>query len=503
MSTGAFLEPLWQLTPKFVRDNSTQEFRWVEQRSTNDASNKNIRIVIDDIGSYLLFSEAHVQVDFTVSANASIAETDGIAIPNAFALFDDIKLMVNNKIIPNCNRPGVVHHMVHSHLYSKDYAESIAETQMFYPLKKKDHAGVAISAPEYDDAHVAGYATNTTEYPFPVNDPTAELQYYLTANTTDNKYDLPATPRMRKNPKWDPVYARAVKRIADNIASDGKTPVAKDVSKCSVWLPLREIYPMLGQAFNRVNRGSKFEVQLEKTATMERVFYTATAPSGLTFDITKASVWVPRLTPELEASASIEAQIASNTALVEPYEKYEHFSNPSISAGTTTEQRYRVALQNSRVLRVYVGLQLDSQTSSFLRNPMQFESLGLQYIEARCNGNKYPLESYQTNSVGNAGKEGLVRMLRDVYATSNKTFDYENGSCIDFEGFVNGAQRIYMLDMTQADNSAWKKTGMSDLEIRYQCDGTASGVYTCHVVVVSEGEAKTNMLNGSMLLVQN
>lgn len=492
--SGQYLAPVWDLSSKYVRDDSTSEFRWIEQRSTNDATDSNIRIRIDDNSSYLLLSEACVEVDFEISATGAIASSDGVMIPNAFSMFDSARLMLNDQLVQDINLPGVVHHMVHQHVYSKDYADTIADNQMFYPLKKLDHGAVARSAPVYNSAHVAGYATNATDYPFPVNDPTVELQYYLTANTGDNLYDLPATPRMQRNPKWDEIYARAVKRIADSISAG--------VAYCSVMLPLREIFPILGHAFNRVNRGSKIELQLNKTNTMERVFYTATAPAGLTFTIRKASVWVPRLSPELESSAQIEAQIATNQALVEPFEKYEIYQKTAQVAADTTEQRLRLTTQTSRVLRIYVGLQLDTQTSSLLRNPLQFDSQNLAYLEARVNNTKFPAESYLVNNTGTA-RQGLVRMLRDSHAVSGKTFDHENGACIDFEGFVNGAQRIYVLDLTQMDNTPFKKVGISDLEIRYALSSATTGTYTVNCIVVSEGESKTSMLQGKMLYTQH
>jgi hypothetical protein len=523
--SSEYLAPVWDLSPKFLQDNSTNEFKWTEQRSTSEPSTSQdtIKINLDDTNSYMLFSKAMVEVNFTVSSTTPLTEADGVSIPNAFGLFDEVRLQMNNKLIQTIPFPGMLHHMVQQQAVSKDYADSVSETSLFFPIKKRDFRGLpAIPAP-LTGATVASTITaqqvidhNTLPQPrdtiattngsliwFPIHDSSAALQSeYLSDGT-----NLTTTGRVRKNPDYDEYYEKSALRVLEN----GRV--------LSCWLPLCEIYPLLKHSFSHVMRGSRFELQFNKATEMNSVFHCKKAVPGLTFAFTKVSLWVPRLNPSLESEAQIEAQIASMPELSNPYEKCEIIQHTFGGAVGTAENRVRLTTQSARPLRMYVGFQKAAQRAGLSgtpgtvqpRNPVQFEGLNLETIGVRINGEPYPVETYATNS-----KLGLIRMLHDIHYSNGKVHDYENGSVVDYDSFANGAQRVYMFDLTQLDDGPFKRANTMDLEIRYRLSNAVQEVpagsvlntaaqnvdYTVWAVVVSEGVLNSSQLNGKMLITQ-
>ena len=530
MSSGsAYLAPVWDLlAPRVIDEESTDEYREIETRSLNDPQNDStITIKLDDNSSFLLMSEARLQVDFRVSATAVLTESDGVCIPNGWGLFSSAKCLVENTLVGDTQDPAVYHHMIASHTYSPDYAKSVADEQFFYPIKKLDKNSLGVgkadgtitpavfaratlsgNAQALPPLTVAGTITNYPaitadgNYWFPLDDPTAELQYkVVVSNFASPNFDLTVAEVgtshpyvVRKNPNYDESYMRGVRRILNGVQT-----LATDGCLCSVSLPLRELWPILRDVYSRVSRGSRFEIELKKEQTIERMFYTAKPVAGLAFTILRCSMWVPKLIPSLGTLASVESQIASTPMLQEMYESY--YLNPTRGQSSSDTTRIRMTNNNSRITKILVAFQPDTCRSVLYRNPLQFEDVNLDQLSIKVNGITYPQENYVVNLIS-SGKQGLIRMMRDVHASTGKTFAYANGSLIDFESFVQGAQRIYMLDLTNMPQTPFRKQSISDVEISYKLSGAPGYTYTVYGLVCSTKENKTDMLKGKTVSSQ-
>lgn len=507
----SYKQPLWDITsPRFLRDESTNEYRWRETRTegqTRGAST--LRVKVDDTSNFLLFSEALLQVDFEVSAT-SLTSSEVVALPNAWSLFKSGQIMFNGKQICQNNYLAQISHMMNLQKYSRDYASSIGDTQMFYPIAKKaleDPISLACAGTQWvkqtsttainvADYGLTGIANNDVVW-LPRNDPSAEFQVRHVASLVGATVVLTATADattqsgIRRNPIYDAGFAQSRKRLLGNVVANK--------SVCSVMLPLKEIFPVLGMAFDRINRGVRFELELLKNDLIPSVFFAPSNPPGLTFDIVRCSVWVPVLFPSLESQTMVESQIATAGSLIEPYEQYDLNAYPVNTM--TAEQNIRLAIQKSRVSRIIVAFQLQTQTSDVRLNSLQFDDPGkLGKLELRVNGVQFPMETYNTNSdVGS--RQGLVRMLRDVYHSNNKTYDYDNGSLVDFESFVNGSHRVYMLDATFMNQDPFRKQSVSDVELRFT-HGEAGVPIIVYTLMVSEAELKTSLLKGQMVQTQ-
>ena len=526
----SYKQPLWDIvSPRYLKDESTNEYRWRETRTEGQTSGATtLRVKIDDTSNFMLFSESLLQVDFEVSAT-ELNKTKPIALPNAWSLFRGAQIMFNGKQVAQTSNPAVISHMSSLHKYSRDYTESVADTEMFYPIAKKDLEPSLTTALGVPIANTAGNRympveangalinlvdtslTGVTAGTFiwlPRNDPSAETQVLFKFGvialdggglpvsapvTRGDVSDLSAlNPSLyRRNPNYDPDFARSKARLLENVAANK--------SVCSVMLPLRVVFPVMSQVFDRANRGVRFELELLKNTEIASVFYAPDSTVNLAFDIKRCSVWCPVLFPSLEAQTLIESQIATTGMLTEPYEQCEINSYPLISS--TAEQNVRLAVQKSRVSKILVAFQLQEQVTNIRRNPLQFDDPGvLAKLELRVNGAQYPLEQYTTNSeVGS--RQGLVRMLRDVFHSNNKSYDYENGGLLTYDSFVSGAHRVYMLDATFMNQDPFRKSSVSDIELRFT-HRTAGVAFTVHALMVSEAEMKTTMLKGQMVQSQ-
>lgn len=529
--SSEYLAPLWDLSAKYVKDESTSEYRFSEYRATNDLEKQQstIKVQVDDTASYMLYSKAMVEVNFTVEG--TFDSDEGVSLPNGWLLFDNVRLQLNNKAIHSVSDPGILHHMTNALAVSKDYASSVSEQQLFYPIKKKDWQGL----PVIPEIPVAVYGTAVANAALTVqaivdhNRAAGFTEYSATAQAGNPtvladglKVFLPLhdhsaaiqtewiksggaaavwgpTGRVRCNADFDPYYASSVKRIMENN------------KKVSCWLPLCELFPILKNAFNRVQRGSRFELQFEKAKNIPAVFFSKVNVANLAFTFTKVSLWVPMLMPSLESEVFIESQISNIGKLEEPYEKLELREQTLEGSLGVVANHIRLLTQTARPLRVYIGLQKVAQRTDLLRNPVQFEALNLENLSIRLNSKYFPVQPYEVND-----KNGLPRMLYDVQSINGKMFDYENGSVIDYDSFANGAHRIYCLDLTQMEQTAFVRANTMDLEVRYKLSlpveevpaGSAAGTpaapvqYTLFAAVASEGVIESKMLTGTMAVVQ-
>jgi hypothetical protein len=485
-----YLEPLWDVRPKYVEDRSTKTYTWLENQSSTDLSSGNndtntIKIHINDIDSWMLFSQAHLQLDVTVSADSALTAADGVAILNGFGILKDMNLYLNQKNIDECNHPDIQHHMVHLHKQSRNYADTVGQLSFFYPAGKKDFGGVdpkelvvgaAKSAPQ-DGAAGTTYLT-------PVNN--AETPSLLRVKVDQAGSNYESDYAIAENPSYDPVLVKARKRIMDN------------GGKITLWLPLREIFPVLEHALDRVNKGSRFELQFNKQSNYSELFYTAKAVAGLKASITKASVWVPRLVPNIEAETRIMKQLSETSVVRDMYNTYETQENPF--EATSTSNTVRLQVSTSRPTMVYVGFMLKAQRDNNNRHPLQFEGLNLDYIEARVNSRSYPLETYTT---GLTAKNGLPRQIMDIYHANGKSFEYDDGAIVDYESFANGAHRVYALNMSEMEDDVFKRNGNVDLQIRFELSGNASGAYTMYSTVVTQRELSSQVLESQLKITQS
>lgn len=528
--TTKYLAPLWDIiTPKVLVDESTQELRDTETRSTVETAGQNqISIRVDDRDSFLLFAEANLHLDVTVkctSNSGKLTEADGVCLANPWLLFESINLRVNDANVQNTvSNPGILHHMVHLPKYSRDHAQSIGDSRMFYPLKKKDNRGAITqllqAAGSKTVANYPNVISNGT-YWFPMSK-TARYQYQgLVTAHTGTDFTLAYVPSQvgdfvfRENPDYDEAYATACRRLLDNRtvvtpAILGGADTVYGDAVFSVDLPIREIFPLLRDAYCRVNRGQSLELQLTPHTNMAKAFYCENNAStndtalvtGLSIVINRASIWCPKLKPSLESNSQYMAQVASAEKLREQYERHEILSLTNQDPNDTTAKRLILANKDRRVVRMLVGLQYDKQGSSLTRNPVQFENMNLEHIYVLVNGEMYPAKRFELGTVA-GGKQGVPRMLRELYNGFGKSGeDYDTGSCVDYEGFVMGCQAIYMFDLTQMDQSPFRNGTASACELYYKLHQAVPEAYTVHIVTDTQGTLVSDMLNGTILANQ-
>jgi hypothetical protein len=492
------MNPVWNiLEPLTVEDKSTKSYEWVEIRpsTSEDASASNHKIILQDLESWHRFSQAKLECHFSVQktinggANANLTTANGVSLANGWGLFNDIKLLMSGSQIADAANPGDLHMLTHLPNYSKDYAESVGSNQMFYPLNKRVNGaapfiyngganlGNIATHPLYDaadDASLLWVNYNSMSEP---------MQYEVLVNTTSTS--VTATGRVRRNEHYDEAHVKSLDRLNSS-------------ATVRMFLPLSEIFPVLSQCFDRAIRGARFELQVGKkiNSRLPTAFYANNSEAGTfafsNLNISRISVWLPRLQPSLATEARVQQMLAANSNIACLYEHPQLYQDDI--ASLALNGRVRLATESSKVLRMYVAFQYASRKTETDEYPFEYESLGVDRLQARVNGVQVPSEEYVTS-------EHMPRILHDVHAIAGKQSDYENGSMIDFDSFNAGPNRIYTIDLTHQSDSIYKNKNVSDIELRYTMSSAPSAAYTVYTVIVTERNLSIDVLNNKMKIV--
>lgn len=504
------MNPMWSITsPLSVVDNSTQEYAWTEYRPTTNesATQGNFRVVMNDMENWHRFSEAQLECHFKVYKDVAGTRTnleadDGVSMPNGFGIWKNIKLLLNKQHLadsPDLADVTTIKNLVN---YSQDYAKSVGSNQHFYPMsvsginewRNPSPVSSAINVFAWDGVsgnssggnynthrdYVAGADQNVWN---PINH-TSPIQEQLGVTFDGTNYDIVKTGKIRENPDYDPNYGKSVDKL--------------DLSQTvTVMLPLKELFPVLGQCFDRVHRASRFELSLDQETDLNKICYVANETNDFTLhsvDITRVSLWVPRVLPSLSTQAMLQKTLASNDTITCKYEHSHLYSETDIN-NTTTSNRIRLATESAKIVRMFVVFMLKSRKEFPKEYPFQYEDLGVKRLEARINGIQLPGEQYEVD-------RHLPRVLHELHGLSMKNRDYENGSLIDFKAFNEGPMRIYGIDVSKQSESIYKTKNVSDSEIRYELSGNTSDNYNVLTLMETERELKLEILEGKLSVLQ-
>ena len=493
----------WEInTPLSVTNDSTSRYDKTEYQLPQlvKANDKQFRAEIKEAGSYFLLSETYLQVEFKVYKDANgtvLTESDGVSLDTPWSMFTDMKLKMNSKSMSAVNRPGTIAIMSQVPQASTDFQRSIQSSAHFYPLLALDCRGgggadgTTNIAPVKLPSLIGNVDASNTSHPdydfdtanimwFPENDKRAKVQYEFT--TAANSDVAIFTGKMRPNPLYDENFVRSV-----NTMTGGKT--------VSAMLPLREIFPMLAQAFSVVNRGANLELTWQVLSDNElrnAFFINGVDIPELTVAWQKVSLWTVRMTPSLATEAKLSNVFSNNGEITRVFEEPDVVVDENIPANIT-RRRIQVKSLASKPVRCIVGFRYSGNAASKLRHSHQFEPLNLSHLYMRVNGNEYPTDRYELN-------DHPTRVLGDLHKLALASDDYTDGSLVNFENWLSGPCRLYGIDLSQIADDVFKEKNVSDIEVHYSLSSAPVRAYDVVVLTVYERSLKIKLTGQEMVI---
>ena len=474
----AVSSPVWEVSePNTKIDNSTIEKEWQEIRENrSDLSGVNtMTLYTTDREAYYLPSEAMVEVNCEVlkaDGSTVLSDTDYTAlIGNGFGLFEQISLKLDEQKIAQVDKPGVAHHLKSLVEYSKDYADSVAEKQWFYPDDAPEGNDIAVDTSRFVGVGGTGPAGYYPTGQF------HEVQYNVSGATGGALSGTVTAPSIRKNPDFNSAFKKRVERCWH---SNGRLGVNQ------IFLPMAEIFPILAQ-YGRVLKGSRLQMDFQKIQnTPEAFFGDNTGSMNPIVKIHSMAMWLPRLRPSLEVRAKLDRQLASNSKIELAYEHLQHYYDVN-RANATGEHRFRVVSEMARPLRALVAIRKATRKSTYDENSLQFDIGNITSIQMRVNGRQFPEESYDVS-----GTKGHARILHDLHQLGQKDADLENGSLLNYKNWKE-QYPIFGFDLSHLPQDAFQSKSIADLEVRITGDAGAN--YDVHVVLVSERKLSIDLVS--------
>lgn len=488
------MNPVWKIGKALtVEDNSTNRYEPVEIRPTaQETGNLKHTIVGQDLESWYRWSEAQLECHFTIGKDGgNLVSADGVILPNGFGIFDNMKLVMSNAQIADASNPGDLHMLQQLPKYSEDYAGSVGSNSMFYPLSTgptgdlfeyNGGAGLGNLAdhPDYD-ASITGLSPGGDQNLWVnYNSLTEPIQKEITVNITATS--VAATGRVRKNPFYNKNASLSRDRM-----TGGQT--------CRMMLPLKELFPVLGQCFDRAVRGVRFELSAERKndSDLNSAFIINTTEANdvtlANLNITRLSLWVPQMVPSSDTLGAVQTLLLNTPSINCQYEHNHLYEEPKAVLGLS--ERISLSTESAKVLRIYVAFKYNDRLTNGALYPYDYNGLNVDRLHARVNGTMIPSEEYQVTA-------HPPRILHDVHAITGKKGDHDNGSMIDYDSWYTGAKRIYCIDLTHQSDSIFKNRNVSSVELNYTFSSLPSAAYTVFAVVTTERQLAIDILNQKM-----
>ena len=444
-------------------DDSTASVDWAEYRTTdlnissgNTQTTDYYQLVIKDSDVWLLMSQAYLQVRAKLVSSADGEVADGQVVTLAAAgasLFQRMELLANDSQIDICENPQFVQLVNALMNYNKDKLASVAESEWlmldFAPGALGPQQGganpgdsLAIQGPQF-----SGLAAQVWEH----GDGCAVIRQWVrsVAATANNAGSIAPNYNAGFAARW-------------NRSRNGR--------EFEIIIPLASVFGFC-RDIKSVHRGIKWEMNLQKNIRYPSVCHSSgvVLPNIVAADdkvktlIKKISLWVPQITPALEAVQMLEQALSQSVISKQYFENMTCRFSEEYPANSV-EQEWLLPLEGHRPTRIVFGfqrqaqyntqgdiselnlagrLQLSNETHS---NPSTFSTMcrydvdtklmtgGITEAELKVNTKSLPREKYRI-SFSDATPE-YERLYVDFLKSSGK-FQDESGSAVSYKDYKN------------------------------------------------------------------
>lgn len=512
-----------------------------------------IRLLTRDLDSWLLPSEARLQVRFRIADANGYLQSDARAyaagppvVPGLFDggaypitlinggwnIFKDMEIKLNGKSIERVDQPGKVHLMHGYASYSAEYVKQCQDLEWFYPecavQSNGDLSGV-------------------------YNQVSAQRQLTGFANAIDNENQSGNIAGANQG------AAISAERAKENKSFKKRFARTRKCRTVELWLPLSAVSGFCKEN-TRVIRGMTMEVSLNRNTEFNSILHAQSKILGTSLvegDIATAnylpgswaalnpyllldsvSLWIPELKPSLAMASHIEQQLASDAATKWVFSELTTFQS-DVYQQNTSQLRWQITSSSHRPTLALVGFQSLTQTNLLndrvaltyvdaaatatalpgdpvtwltqrpqhaCANAGMFSSLGnITNVEFRVNGRIVPNESYQISFLNETYKRAYYD-FRKVFHKDDPTeasiYDevtYRDSPIFAFDLRAIGDEGIYQNIKT--NNLEFRATLVSENDGTLANGAYGTGAFQVFCVLVSEKEASVESKGGRLSIM--
>lgn len=453
-------DSIWNVSQELglmPKDTVSHEMMYYENGGSNVSNDTNYRLWTTDTNSFYYLPSAMVQVDFKTlrtdgTTQVTLANNTALC-GNGWSLFQDARLRIQDTEVAHVQHPGKLSHMRNMIESGKEYIDTVGANAHYYCDTIPDNGSVK----PYVAAAPGTPTNNTGKYD------SIKLEYQAA-----NQLKL-ASP----NPDHDPAHKKRVDRAVK--------PDYDGYQK--IFLPLKDLFPVL--ELDRVVRGSKIEVELNKISNIKEALSGGIASAASLIQIKRVRLWIARVRPSFDALAKVEKQIAAKPVVEHKYDNVKLYTlNKTTAAG---EQNWQLVHKSSRPTRVVVGFQFANRNTLEELNPLEFDLLGaagasvINRVELRMNGKQIPNIVYDPSY-------DHARIVQELYRLGGSDVDASTSSCITYDNWRE-LYPLFGFDLSQQEGAAYESRSTAVIDLIWNLSSTAADAYNVVALVFSEGSA--------------
>lgn len=452
------------MTPK---DTIDYEMMYYENQGSNVVNDTNYRLWTTDVNSFYYLPSAMLQVDITTyqsdgSTQVTTANNTALA-SNGWMLFQDARLRVQDKELGHVQYPGKLCHVRNLVEAGRDYIETVGENSHYFLDSVSDTGDVSFSA--YTEGTVVAEPAGMYH----------EVDYTLSGATG-------TVSTATKNPKFDPAFKRKVDRATSSDYSGTQ----------KLFLPVSDIFPLLD--LDRVVRGSKIEIELNKISNIKEAMFGALTDGTIT--INRIRLWIARVRPSFDALAKVEKQITAKPVVEHQYDNCRMYSiNKTAASG---EQNWQLVHKSNKPKQVYCFFQLAQRNTDARLNPLEFDLLGATGTAGSCNINRVELRANgkQLPNIVYDPSYDHSRLVQEIYRIGGNDIDLTASSLVTYKNWKT-LFPLFAFDLSELESgSSYESRTQVVLDFIWNLNGTPPAAYNVYAMVVSEGQSSLDYSSG-------
>ena len=383
----------YDIFEKEVEDISTNSLQYIEYYDVNvNGPNavSDFRIEVKDKENWFIPSKAYIEcrVSLTRNDGTAVQGADNAGIQNnAIGLFKRWELMYDDEIIEAVDDADICNTIQSLVYFSKDYAESIASNQLWYPD---------------------------------------------TADSSLREYNIVAGNQLFDRMEGVNLGHRKRRNVTD--AAFFQT---------TLHLPLLNVFGFL-KSYSGVTRGMKLSLRLTKNDDNRMLLC---AGNNCTVVFNWVSLWIPRVMPNVSILKNLLQKLNNDASHLIPYVDAQIFRSNLITA-TANNQAFQIKVKRRRPIKCFIAFQNQNRVTgdqTFVKRI--FDHVQLKKLRLVLNSTtQYPEREYIVEF--SATRYDYARVYNELMRCGLKDHDIHAGSVVTYDNFPT-LFPIFCIDLTE------------------------------------------------------
>lgn len=447
--------PYYNIFEKEVEDISTESLQYLEYYDWNlngVSSLTDFRIEVNDRENWFIPQKAYLECRF------SINHTDGTILAgfenvspqnNGVGFFKTWELWMETNPIERVDDADVCNTIQSLVYFSKQYSETIAENQFWYPDTVNGSA---------------------LDYLIPIQAGNDDL---LLANMETIN-----------------LGHRKRQQFINQVNVAGGAPP----KQATIHIPLMNVFGFLKSYF-AVMKGINLNLRLTKNDDFRTLLCPA---NNCVLNINWVSLWIPRVKPYVTVLSKLEARLASEAVHLVPFVDTQIFRS-NLQQNAANNELFQIKTKRRRPIKLFIAFQNQNRvTGNQTIVKRIFDDVMLTKLRVVLNGtDQYPEREYSCNFSND--RIDLARVYNELMRVGLKDHDIHEGSVVTPSNFES-LFPIFCIDMTnQSEHSVVPNSALID--VYWSTDGIANPYYMW-VLVESERQLEMASSQGKMRFVK-